>query len=127
MPINIESLSASERRRLADAIVAMSSDQQRELVELLGTIQSTNAKDELETNRKKTAMERIAACKSDAFGGKAAITLLNGQLKRGGMPSVEELVEKQPDEILKLFASSSMSNFDKIAAKSTLSKLKVIP
>jgi hypothetical protein len=52
MPINIESLSASERRRLADAIVAMSSDQQRELVELLGTIQSTNAKDESETTRK---------------------------------------------------------------------------
>jgi hypothetical protein len=122
----IESPSASERKRIADPIVNMSPDQRKELVELLGNIQSVNAKDAAETSRKKIALERINACKEDAFGGKATIDLLNGTLRRGGMPSVEELVEKKPDEIMKLFAASSMTSFDKIAAKSTLSKLKVI-
>jgi hypothetical protein len=105
MPLNIESLSASERKRIADAIVAMSPDQQKELVELLGNIQSVNAKSESETTRKKAAIERINAAKADAFGGRATIDLLNGTLKRGGLPPVEQLVEKQPDEILKLFSA----------------------
>jgi hypothetical protein len=127
MPLNIESLSASERKRIADAIVAMSPDQQKELVELLGNIQSFNAKSESETTRKKAAIERINAAKADAFGGRATIDLLNGTLKRGGLPPVEQLVEKQPDEILKLFSASTMATADKIACKTTLHKLKVIP
>jgi hypothetical protein len=127
MPINISSLSASERRQIADHIVNMSPDQQKELVELLGNIQSVNAKDSAENNRKKTALERIAACKADAFGGRAAINLLNGTLKRGNLPPVEELAEKSPDAILKLFSESSMATADKMACKTTLHKLRVIP
>ncbi len=53
--------------------------------------------------------------------------LLNGQLRRGGLPQVEDLVEKSPDEIMSLFASSKMTPIDKMACKSMLSKLKVIP
>jgi hypothetical protein len=126
--LNIESLSASERKRLADTIVNMSPDQQRELVALLGTIQATNAKDESEKTRKKGALERINAARADGHkGGAAAVKILEGQLRRANMPSVDQLAEKTPQEIMSLFASSSMSNFDKIAAKSTLSKLRVIP
>ena len=43
------------------------------------------------------------------------------------MPSVEQLVEKTPQEIMALFANSSMSSLDKFSAKCTLSKLKLIP
>jgi hypothetical protein len=121
-----EHMSASDRKNRANRILELPADQQPELVsQLSGVIDKISAA-EASSERKKAALERIAAAKPDAFGGKAAINLLNGTLKRGNLPSVEELAEKKPDEILKLFAASSMSNYDKIAAKSTLSKLKVI-
>ena len=79
------------------------------------------------SERKKVAIERINAAKADAYGGRNATNLLNGQLKRGGLPQVEDLLEKSPDEIISLFAASKMSPIDRMACKSTLSKLKVIP
>ncbi len=86
-----------------------------------------NAAAEAEAGRKQTALARINACKADVAGGRNVIALLNGQLRRGGLPSVEQLVEKTPQEIMALFANSKMSNLDKFSAKSTLSKLKLIP
>jgi hypothetical protein len=132
MPTNIESniksLSASERKRWANHVVNnMSAQEQRELHELIGNIAEVNAKDEAASERKKAAIARINACKADAHGGRATINLLNGTLRRGNLPSVEELAEKQPAEIMKLFSESSMASADRMACKITLSKLKVIP
>jgi hypothetical protein len=127
MPTIFDTLSASERKRIANQILDMNYEQQREFVEQLSSIVELNAKAESGLERKKVALERINAAKADGYGDAAAIRLLNGTLRRGGLPQVEELVEKSPDEIMKLFAASSMASMDKMASKSTLSKLKIIP
>ena len=125
--LNLAGISASERRRIADRIAAMSYEEQKQFIEQLGSVIEVNAKANAETSRKKTVIERINAAKADAQGGRATIDLLNGNLKRGGLPPVEQLVEKQPDEIMKLFAESTMASLKKMECKIALSKLKVIP
>jgi len=126
--LNLNDISASERRRIADKLAAMSYEDQKQFIEQLETIVEVNARAEAETTRKKTALERINAAKADVAGGRATIELLNGTLRRGGLPTVEELVDIEPRKIMDLFASASkMSISDRMACKSTLSKLRVIP
>jgi hypothetical protein len=131
MAINLENLSAAERSKLADGLAAaaetMDVEQKRLLIEALSSALDKNVKVNAAAERKKIAIERINAAKEDPHGGRAAINLLNGQLRRGGIPQVEDLVEKSPDEIMSLFAASKMTPIDRMACKSTLSKLKVIP
>jgi hypothetical protein len=127
MPSLFPHLSAAEPRELADRIIQLPDNERRELVNQLGGLIEKVSAAEAVQERKKVAMERINACKADVAGGRATINLLNGNLRRGGMPPVEDLVEKSPDEIMKLFAASSMASIHKISCKSTLSKLKVIP
>ena len=126
-PTLFDFMSAAERKALANKILDMDYDSQRQLVEQLSGIVEMNAAAEAEAGRKQTALARINACKADVAGGRNVIALLNGQLRRGGLPSVEQLVEKTPQEIMALFANSKMSNLDKFSAKSTLSTLKLIP
>jgi hypothetical protein len=127
MPINIESLSASERRRLADAIVAMSSDQQKELVELLGTIQATNAKDESEKTRKSAFAAKLSAMKADKHvGGGNAVGLIEGDLSRAHCPPLAELGLKPQHEINQILAASSLTINSRMAIKNLLSRLGAI-
>jgi hypothetical protein len=119
--------SAAERKDLARKILDLPPDEQRELVAQLGGIVEKVSAAEAGLERKKTAIARINAAKADAGGGFAAIALLNGTLKRGGLPPVEQLVDKSSDEIMTLFAKSTMASVDRLACKITLSKLKILP
>jgi hypothetical protein len=121
-----DSMSAADRKRIANQILDMNYEQQREFVEQLSSLVEVNAKAEAGLERKQTAIKRINAAKADGAGGSAAIYLLNGTLRRGGLPPVEQLVEKSSDEIMKLFAASTMAQVDRLACKITLSKLKII-
>jgi hypothetical protein len=127
MPSLFPNLSAAEAREIADRIIQLPDHERRELMSQLGGLIDKVSAAEAKLDRKKVALERINACKDDVAGGRATIDLLNGTLHRGGMPSVEELVEKTPDEINKLFSASTMASQDRFACKITLSKLKVIP
>jgi hypothetical protein len=123
---SITGLSAAQEKALSEVFQALPESARQEVIEKFTTINEVNARTNAEKTRKKVALERINAAKSDVAGGRNAINLLNGTLHRGGLPSVEELAEKSPDEILKLFAGSTMASMDKIACKNTLAKLKVI-
>jgi hypothetical protein len=121
-----DNLSAAQRKDIANKILDMSYEDQKAFVEQLSGIVDLNAAAEAKVERKKTAIERIAACKADPQGGRATIDLLNGNLRRGGLPSVEQLVEKTSDEIMQLFAASTMASAKRIECKIILSKLKLI-
>jgi hypothetical protein len=127
MPSLFPNLSAADRKTLANKILDLRYEEQRQVVQELGSIVEKVNAAEAVSERKKVALERINACKADAHGGRAAIDLLNGTLRRNGMPSVEQLAEKSPDEVMSLFAASTMASQDKFACKITLSKLRVIP
>jgi hypothetical protein len=127
MTINISSLSASERKKLADHIVSMSPAEQKELVELLGTIQATNAKDEGEKSRKQAFAAKLSAMKADKnVGASNAIAMIEGDLRRGGCPPLAELGTKSAHEISSILAASSLNVNARMATKNLLHRLGAI-
>jgi hypothetical protein len=121
-----ENMSAAERRDLANKILDLPPDQQRELVnQLSGVIEAVSAA-EAGLERKKTAIARISAAR-ESLGGANALKLVDGHLHRGNLPSIDELAEIEPRKIMQLFAASSMDTLHKMECKNLLAKLKIIP
>jgi hypothetical protein len=123
MSISIGSMSAAQ---ITEKILDLPEPERSKTIAALEVAAAEKMQAQAAVERKKVAIERIAAAKADGAGGKATIDLLNGTLHRGGMPSVEKLAEQSPDQIMKLFSESSMASADKMACKSTLHKLRVI-
>jgi hypothetical protein len=65
MPSVPDTLSAAERKNIANKILDLPYDQQRQLVEQLGSIVEINAKAEAASERMKVALDRINAAKAD--------------------------------------------------------------
>ena len=126
MPTIFESLSAAERKRIANQILDMDYSQQKEFIEQLGSaIEKVHAA-ESSLERKKTAIARINAAKSGTLGERSAIGLLEGSLKRAGI-SLDAIIEA-PEKIDQIFAAAGpkFSTHDRLGAKSMLYRLGII-
>jgi hypothetical protein len=130
MPNILNTISAAERSKMADAILAasesMTVDEKRDLVKNLSVILEVEAKAQAKTDRKKTAIANIAAAKSGSLGERAAINMLEGNFKRAGI-SLDEIVEA-PEKIDQIFAAagSRLSVENRMGAKGLLFRLGVI-
>ena len=121
-------MTQTERTRLANSPLyhrrnSVSADEKRIFIDALSTALNKDVQANSASERKKTALAHINAAKADGYGGQNAINLLNGTLRRGGLPEVEELVNKSPDEIMKLFKEfiyvADRPDFLQIHAKQT--------
>jgi hypothetical protein len=126
MPSIFDSLSASERKAFAAKVIELPYEEQRQLVEELGSlVEKVNAA-ESEAGRKKQAMSNIAACKAGSLGEREMIRVLEGNLTRAGISLVS--IVAAPEKIDAIFASASrpLSNETRMAIKSQLFRLGVI-
>src|ERR1700733_9480948 len=79
----ISSMEASERKKLADAFVALPADKQAEVIEQLSVIKDVNAKQEAVANRKKNFISKLSAMRAEKnVGASNAIGLVEGTLRR---------------------------------------------
>jgi hypothetical protein len=129
MPNLLDSLSAADRKRLADQILSLPHDQQRELVAQLGSIVDMSAKAEGEKTQKKNVLAALNAARSDKhLGSKNALGLIDGSLRRAGVEPLESLAMKSSQEINSILASATrLESKDRFAVKSFLFRIGAIP
>ena len=122
----LKDVSAAKRKEMAETILAMSPDAQREFLEQLTITSEVDARFDAQENQKKAAIARIAAAKSGTLGERNAIGILEGTLKRAGI-ELDEIVN-EPNKIDKLFAAAGpkLSTENCLMAKSMLYRLGVI-
>jgi hypothetical protein len=127
MPTIFDTMSAAERKRIANQVLDLPYEKQKEFVEELSTlIEKVEAADSA-LGRKKTAMANIQACRSGDLAQRNMISVLEGNLRRAGI-NLDDIVEA-PEKINQIFASASrpLSNEMRMGLKAQLHRLKVIP
>jgi hypothetical protein len=129
MPSLFENLSAAERKDIANKILDLPLDQQREFASQLGSVIEKISAQEAEKTRKKTVMSKISAARSDPhLGGKNELGLIDGSLHRAGLEPLDSLAVKPPHEIHSILASANkLASRDRFAVKSFLFKIGAIP
>jgi hypothetical protein len=131
--LDISKLSQSERHKLAGGLAAaaetMDVEQKRLLIEALSSALDKNVKADAETTRKKTVIAKLSAARSDPhLGGRNALGLIDGSLRRAGVEPLESLAVKTPTEIHSILASAiKLASQDRFAVKSFLFKIGAIP
>lgn len=84
---------------------------------------------EAESDRKKTVIAKISAARSDQhLGGRNALGLIDGSLRRAGLEPLDTLAVKPPHEIHCILASATkLASQDRFAVKSFLFRIGAIP
>jgi hypothetical protein len=133
MPSIFDTMSSSERNKLADTLLAsaesLSADERKVLIAKLTEALSGELKAAADNTKKKTVMQRIQAARDDVHsGGNRTLTMVDGSLRRADVEPLESLALKEPHEINKILASApKLTAQDKMAAKSLLFRLGAIP
>jgi hypothetical protein len=123
----ISSMEASERKKLADAFIALPADKQAEVIEQLSVIKDVNAKQEAVANRKKVFISKLSAMRAEKnVGASNAIGLIEGTLRRAHLPPLEDLGSKTLHEINSLMASAKITTNERMAVKNILARLGAI-
>jgi hypothetical protein len=126
---DIRHISAADRHKAADALQAWAQtatvEEQKALVATLAAKISEIDAAQAAVERKKVALARIGAA-GETLAGKNMLGMLEGTLRRGGVPSIESLLDKSLVEIDAIFAVSKLSVSERMAAKTQLHRLGVI-
>jgi hypothetical protein len=95
-----ENMSAADRKALANRILELPADAQRELVSQLSGVLDKVQAAEAESSRKTKVIAKLSAARSDLhLGGKNALGMIDGSLRRAGVEPLESLAVKTPHEI----------------------------
>jgi hypothetical protein len=127
MPTLFENMSAADRKALADRILELPADAQRELVSQLSGVLDKVQAAEAETHRKTAFAAKLSAMRADRhIGAGNAIGLIEGNLRRYNLPPLEDLGAKKLHEINDLMAAAKVPTNDRMAIKSMLHRLGAI-
>ena len=122
-----ENMSAADRRALANRILELPADAQRELVSQLSGVLGKVQAAEAESSRKTAFAAKLSAMRADKnVGAGNAIGLIEGDLRRANLPPLQELGEKKPHEISSVLAASSLDINKRMAIKNLLGRLGAI-
>src|SRR5580700_11408142 len=119
-----ENMSAADRKALANRILELPADAQRELVSPLSGVLDKVQAAEAESSRKTKVIAKLSAARSDLhLCGKNALGMIDGSLRRAGVEPLESLAVKTPHEIHSILASATkLESQDRFAVKSFLFK-----
>ena len=127
MPSLFENMSAAERKALASKILDMDYESQKTLVEELGSIVEEVHAAESKIGKQKAFIAKLSAMRSDKnVGAGNAINLVEGDLRRAGLPPLEVLGTKPMHEINSLMAASKLEPVKRMAIKNMLHRLGAI-
>jgi hypothetical protein len=127
MPTIFDTMTAADRKALANKILELPEHERRDLVsQLSGVIDKLSAA-EAESTRKSAFAEKLSAMKADKnVGAGNAIGLIEGNLRRYNLPPLADLGIKPLHEINTLMAAAKLPTNDRMAIKSVLHRLGAI-
>jgi len=123
---HINAINVIDAERLKETILSLPSDERDRVIADLKVALADRLAAQAATDAKITALAKIAAAK-ETVAGRHLFELMEGTLRRGGLPPIAWLVDKPKHEIDKLLASSTMTVTDRMSLKTTLYRLGVYP
>jgi hypothetical protein len=127
MPTIFDTMTAADRKALANKILELPEHERRDLVsQLSGVIDKLSAA-EAESTRKSAFAAKLSAMKADkTVGAGNAVALIEGNLRRFNLPPLADLGVKPLHEINSLMAAAKVPTNDRMAIKSVLHRLGAI-
>jgi hypothetical protein len=127
MPSLFENMSAAERKAIANKILDLPYEAQKELVQELGSIVEEVNAAESKIGKRKAFIAKLSAMRADQHvGARNAINLIEGDLRRANCPPLEDLGMKPLHEINSILAAAKIETVKRMAIKNILHRLGAI-